>query len=104
VTKNEQAFRAYNERRERFELEALPEAVAEEELVPFVCECADLDCHAAVALTIPEFEAAHDGPDRYTVKPGHVLPEFEGVSDKHERYWVVEKFTSPHTAVAPHRG
>lgn len=102
VKKNEQAFRAYNERREQFETQALPDEAVDEELIPFVCECADLDCHATVELTILEFEAAHKDADRFTVRPGHVLPEFEGVPEKHDRYWIVEKFSAPDAAPARH--
>ena len=95
VTKNEQAFRAYNTRREQFEKPLLPDA----ETTPFVCECAHRDCYAPIELTAPEFEVSHDQPDRYTVKPGHVLPEFEEVVERRDRYWVVRKF--PPDAVDP---
>jgi hypothetical protein len=89
VEKNEQAFRAYNERRQNFEKGGLLAG----ESAPFVCECADTDCWASVDLTVDEFESAHDSDDHYSVLPGHVMPEFERVVEKHERHWVVEKFT-----------
>lgn len=89
VEKNEQAFRAYNERREEFEKDGLLAG----ESAPFVCECADTDCWASVDLTVDEFEKAHDTDDHYSVLPGHVMPEFERVVEKHERHWIVEKFT-----------
>jgi hypothetical protein len=89
VEKNEQAFRAHNERREQFEKDVLEE----DELAPFVCECADTSCWAAVSLTVDEFEAAHHPQNHYSVLPGHVMPEFERVVERRERYWIVEKFT-----------
>jgi hypothetical protein len=89
VEKNEQAFRAYNERREHFEKDSLLAG----ESAPFVCECADTDCWATVELTVDEFEQVHDVDDHYSVLPGHVMPEFETVVEQHERYWIVEKLT-----------
>jgi hypothetical protein len=89
VEKNEQAFRAYNERREELEKDGLLAG----ESAPFVCECADKDCWGAVELAVDEFEKAHEIDDHFSVLPGHVMPEFERVVEEHERYWVVEKFT-----------
>ncbi len=89
VARNESAARRYNRRRERFELRAIGEPG--DDLVPFVCECADLDCVAAIMLTIAEFDSAHDAPDRFVVKPGHVVPEVERLIDETDRYWVVSK-------------
>src|SRR3954451_18947973 len=65
VEKNEQAFRAYNERRSEFEREALERGDA----APFVCECGDAGCHQALNLTVEEFEASHERPDFYAVRP-----------------------------------
>jgi hypothetical protein len=93
VEKNEQAFRAHNVRREQFEKEALPDEEVQNDPVPFVCECADVDCHQSIELTIADFEAAHSDAEHFTVKPGHVLPEFEEVAEQHDRYWVVRKFS-----------
>jgi hypothetical protein len=89
VEKNEQAFRAYNERRSEFEREALERGDA----APFVCECGDAGCHQALNLTVEEFEASHERPDFYAVRPGHVMPEFEEVVEEHEEYWILRKFT-----------
>jgi hypothetical protein len=89
VEKNEQAFRAYNERRSEFEREALERGDA----APFVCECGDRSCHQALSLTVEEFEASHERPDLYSVRPGHVMPEFEEVIEEHDEYWILRKFT-----------
>ncbi|HLY47938.1 MAG TPA: hypothetical protein VKR21_01975 [Solirubrobacteraceae bacterium] len=85
VEKNEQEFRAYNERREQLEKPTL----GEDELAPFVCECADAACWGAVQLSVEEFEAIHASDNHYSVLPGHVMPEFERVVERHNRYWVV---------------
>ena len=89
VEKNEQTFRVHNGRREQFE-EGL---LGEDELAPFICECADTSCWAAMELTVEEFDAAHASENHYSVLPGHVMPEFERVVKRHGRYWIVAKFT-----------
>ncbi len=89
VEKNEQTFRAYNERRQEFEKTAL----SPDESAPFICECADTACWGVMELSADEFEDAHDTDDHYSVLPGHVMPEFETVVEQHDHYWVVEKFT-----------
>jgi hypothetical protein len=89
VEKNEQEFRAHNERREQFEKPAL----REDELAPFVCECADTACWGVMELSVDEFEDVHATEDHYSVLPGHVMPEFERVVARRDRYWVVAKFT-----------
>ena len=37
---------------------------------------------------------AHCAPNRFTVKPGHVMGEVERVAERHDTYWVVEKHES----------
>ena len=94
VEKNEQAFRAYNERRSEFERDALEPGDA----APFVCECGDRSCHQALNLTVEEFEASHERPDLYAVRPGHVMPEFEEVVEEYDEYWILRKFTQEEMA------
>ena len=91
LLKNEQVFRDYNNRRVAFE----QDADSADELVPFVCECADPECIEGMELSIDDFMAAHSAPNRFTVKPGHVYPEGEQVIDTHDRFWVVEKPDAP---------
>jgi hypothetical protein len=91
LLKNEQVFRDYNNRRVAFE----QDADATDELVPFVCECADPECIEGMELSTGDFMAAYSAPNRFTVKPGHVYPEDEQVLDTHDRFWVVEKDDPP---------
>ena len=53
--KNEEAFKAHNERRA-----AIEEAghVPEDEPVPFACECDDAECATAIELPLGEYERA----------------------------------------------
>lgn len=89
LAKNEQAFRDHNNRRVAFERTTS----GADEVVPFVCECGDPDCVDGVELTVSEYMAAHSGPRRFTIKPGHVFPDAERVAARHDRYWIVEKLT-----------
>ena len=90
LVKNELAFRGYNNRRVGLEHEASGEQ-AEEEVVPFVCECGDGDCITALSVTVAEYEQAHSAPNRFIVKPGHVYPDVERVAEHYDHYWIVEK-------------
>lgn len=92
LVKNELAFRDYNNRRVGFEQRAAATTdLAEEEVVPFVCECGNADCISAITVRVGEYEDAHRAPNRFVVRPGHFYPDVERVVEEYERYWVVEK-------------
>jgi hypothetical protein len=62
----------------------------------FVCECAAQTCTEEVALTREEYEAVRRVPNRFFVKPGHVVSsDVERVVDDAGadggRYQLVEK-------------
>lgn len=95
--KNEQAARAYNNRRLQFELD--DDAGADEEPVPFLCECGDESCAEAMEMTPADFMSVHSAPNRFAVLPRHVLGDVEWVVETGERYWVVEKRPSAMAAV-----
>jgi hypothetical protein len=82
-------WRAYNDRRWRFEKDLLPQDVR----APFVCECTSDDCLRAVELTMLEFEAAHMSRSWTAVIPGHtVAGDGSRVLTKHPHFWVVELY------------
>ena len=87
--KNEQAARAYNNRRLQFELDDGMEDV--DEHVPFLCECGDEACAEAMEMTPEAFIDVHSAPNRFAVLPGHALGDVEWVVETGEKYWVVEK-------------
>jgi hypothetical protein len=89
VVKNEVAFRAYNERRDRFERDVTDGPL------PFVCECGDDGCFRALQATAAEWEDVHRRDDLFLVLPDHVFPEFERVVERNERFWIVQKFVNP---------
>jgi hypothetical protein len=87
LVKNEQAARAYNNRRLQFELGETDD----DEDVPFLCECGDESCAEAMEMTPDEFVSIHSAPNRFAVLPGHVLGDVEWVVETGDSYWVVEK-------------
>jgi anti-sigma B factor antagonist len=88
IVKNEQAFRDYNNRR----MQAEPiDATDDEELIPFVCECGDVDCIEALMITAAEFTEAHSAANRFVVKSGHVYPDVEVVVSESASHAIVEK-------------
>jgi hypothetical protein len=89
IAQNERVARRHNRRRERLEMDVA--GVDIDELVPFVCECADVECVSAIEMTIAEYESVHETPDRFVVRPGHVAWEFERTIDRNDRYWTVSK-------------
>jgi hypothetical protein len=84
---NQWIFRRANERLRS----AVEGAVAETKPIPFLCECPDDDCTSAVDVTIQEYRAVREHPDRYVVVPGHARAAGERVASTYERYQVVEK-------------
>ena len=85
--KNEDLFREVNER-----IEALNESF--ESILPvgeWVCECPNETCADLVELSVAEYEAIRQHPNRFAVLPGHEALDVEVVVERHERYLVVEK-------------
>jgi hypothetical protein len=86
--KNEEAFKAHNERRAAFEDAG---GVPADEPVPFTCECDDPACSRAVELPLGEYEQAVKPVDRFIVAPGHEDLAVEVVVEEHGSYIVVSK-------------
>jgi hypothetical protein len=85
--KNTSAWASYNNRRWRFEKDVLHL----DQRAPFVCECANPSCLAAVELTMMEYEAAHMCPSWRAVIPEHVtLDDAAEVIVRHPHFWVIE--------------
>ena len=89
AAKNQSLFREVNER-----IEPLNEAFnILNRLNDFVCECAVETCTANVVMSVEEYEAVRQLPNRFFVLPDdeHVWPDVERIVEKVDRYWVVEK-------------
>jgi hypothetical protein len=73
----------------------------------FVCECAADTCTEEVSLTREEYEAVRRVPNRFFVRPGHVVSDgVERVVDDAgtdgARYQVVEKIGEGELVAAEH--
>ncbi|MEP6640379.1 MAG: hypothetical protein ABJB93_00590 [Gaiellales bacterium] len=86
--RNEEAFKAHNERRAAFEDAG---GVPKGEPVPFACECDDAACSRAIELPLGEYEQAVKPVDRFVVAPGHEDLAVEVVVEEHESYVLVSK-------------
>ena len=86
--KNEEAFKAHNERRASLEEAG---GTPDDEPVPFACECDDAACSRAIELSLAEYEPITKRVDRFIVYPGHEDPAVEVVVEERESYIVVSK-------------
>jgi len=88
AARNQALYREVNEK-----LQTLNEAFEEvlDTGSAWLCECADVNCTETMELTLGEYEALRDHPNRFAVLPGHEYPEVESIVEDHERYVVVEK-------------
>jgi hypothetical protein len=87
LVENQQRFRVANER-----LNACVRTIVEgDQLVPFLCECADGSCVARVLLTLTEYRDVRSDDSRFAILPGHAMVPGEGIVAQNELYAVVEK-------------
>lgn len=88
AAKNEQAFQQHNERRAQIEEAG---GSADDEPVPFACECDDPTCAHAIMIPLEEYERAVKPVDRFVVLPGHEDPSVEHLVERSDGYFVVSK-------------
>lgn len=90
VARNDATFRDANE---RINAVATSFEHDEIELLPFLCECADMTCTEVVQLNAHEYEAVRADATHFINAEGHVV-NGEGwarVVEERDRYTVVEK-------------
>ena len=89
VARNDALFRDANERIRTF----ASEHDLHEQLIPFICECADRRCQELLRLRLDEYEAVRSNPRRFINVPGHQVAAQGAatVVEDHEEYVVVEK-------------
>jgi hypothetical protein len=90
VARNDAVFREANE---GIRAVAGQTELDETELVPFICECADVHCTEIVQLSTVEYEAVRSDPTRFLKAPGHERNAhgWARVVDEFDRYTVAEK-------------
>ena len=87
MAENEVRFRALNERLQR---QAGTWQGGDGEL-NLVCECGDVDCTAAIDLSVPEYEAVRAVETQFVLIRGHERLDIEEVVDGAENWLVVRK-------------
>jgi hypothetical protein len=96
LAENEARFRAINERVER---DLSDVVTAEDELLPFICECAQRSCAATIELTVAEYEHVRSEPILFAVSPGHEIPDIEDVVAHNDRFTTIRKHAATHPIV-----
>jgi hypothetical protein len=90
VARNDARFRESNE-----QLRGVSEALdfGPDELLPFLCECADVDCTTIVRLTGREYEQVRQSPVQFINARDHEVngQGWVRVVDEFDRYTIVEK-------------
>jgi hypothetical protein len=88
LARNEARFREINERVER-DLEPILDA--QDELLPFVCECGRTRCAETIQLTVAEYEDVRRESARFVLVSGHEIVDVEDVVERTDRYAIVRK-------------
>lgn len=84
---NQQTSRGANER-----LRVLAaKIVAEDRVIPFLCECADADCLGRVDMTGADYGELHLDRNRYAILPDHQRMDGEEVVAQRALYDIVSK-------------
>jgi hypothetical protein len=86
LAQNQEFFRVANER-----LEERVEQLGAKDTVPFLCECADVDCMGRVNLTLDEYGRIRARENRFVIEVGHAMVEGEHVVEDGPQFQIVEK-------------
>ena len=88
LAKNEDHFRDINESLREKHVHA---TLVRSGPLPFICECASVECTEALELMLEDYRRVRRNPRRFIVVPGHVAPDVELVVESAEAFVVVEK-------------
>jgi hypothetical protein len=83
---NQELFRAANEL-----LEERGEKYRAGGAIPFLCECADVECLGQIELSRVEYEQVRASENRFVILPGHARVEGERVIEDKGRFHIAEK-------------
>jgi hypothetical protein len=87
LVENQRTFRSANE---RFYAVAV-DRVAADQLVPFLCECADEQCRGRVSMNVAEYVEIHGDRDRYAILRDHATTDGEGLIERRALFDIVRK-------------
>jgi hypothetical protein len=84
---NQARFRTANERLDQI----VKDRIADDALIPFLCECPDEECTARTELTAAEYRTVRANANWFLLKPGHAVLPSERIMEENGRYTVAEK-------------
>ncbi|TML45280.1 MAG: hypothetical protein E6G19_05215 [Actinobacteria bacterium] len=87
LIENQQTVRSANERLQAVAAGVVPT----DQLVPFLCECADGSCLGRVDMKVAEYDEIHSDRDRYSIIHDHELANGEAVIEERALFDVVSK-------------
>jgi len=87
---NEGTFRYAKWRIEQTAVDVI--GVDDDELVPFLCECPQMECMQVALLTLEEYEQVRSGGKQGLAVLGHEDLTVETVLERNERFVMTEKF------------
>jgi hypothetical protein len=87
LVENQQTVRSANERLQAVAAGVVPA----DQLVPFLCECADGSCLGRVAMKVAEYDEIHSDRNRYSILRDHELADGEAVVEERALFDVVSK-------------
>ena len=86
---SQKTFRSANERMQALAVDIVPA----EQLIPFLCECADDECLGRVAMNLADYDDIHRDRDRYAILHDHKMVDGEHVLEQRRLFDVVSKLT-----------
>ncbi len=87
---NEGKFRDANEQIEQAAVELI--GADDGPLIPFLCECPQMECIQVALLTLEEYEQVRSGGKQGLAVLGHEDLTVETVLERNERFVMTEKF------------
>jgi hypothetical protein len=87
LSENQQMVRSANERLYALAADVVPE----DQLVPFLCECADGTCLGRVNMKVAEYGEIHFDRNQYSILHDHELADGEVVVEVRALFDVVSK-------------
>jgi hypothetical protein len=86
---SQQIFRSANERMQALAVAIVPA----EQLIPFLCECADDGCLGRVDMKLGDYDDIHRDRDQYSILRDHQIADGERVIEQRPLYDIVSKGT-----------
>jgi hypothetical protein len=87
LVQSQQVFRSANERMQALAVAIVPA----EQLIPFLCECADDACLGRVDMSLSDYDHIHRDRDQYAVLRDHQGVDGETVVEQRALFDIVTK-------------